>query len=148
MIHIKLFEGFDTQDYYVNISDIEGNEYINTTNTNIRWDAGKIMDKLLPLLKGGFVIKNKYYGSFSQDDKSNFISKSAYFGRVSVVIHKYYNHHFQDFFILPLEDEYYVVLHKEWYYHKNSFESNVQYNYYKCDQWDGLVKLLKDKSII
>jgi len=150
MRHIKtwhslnaLFEGFSTDDYYIVIPSEEGREYINQP---VKWDAGKMMDKLSLLLKDNFIKKSEnYYGSNNREDKSNFISKSVIHGEVSVVVHYHSNKYFQDFSIIPLEDEYYLVIHEEWYYNYNYKDCVV---YYKCDQWDGLVKLIKDKLYI
>jgi hypothetical protein len=48
----------------------------------------------------------------------------------------------KSFIIRPQDDEWYLVDYH--YFYKGS----QQWEYYVCDQWDGLVELLKDKGVI
>jgi len=51
-----------------------------------------------------------------------------------------------DLSIHVLDDEWYLVNTID--YGKGSISRGPKYGYYKCDQWGGLIKFLKDKEII
>jgi hypothetical protein len=56
--------------------------------------------------------------------------------------------HPNDIFICRKDDEWYLV-RIEFHLTGHRYRGTRQeYGYYKCDQWDGLLELLKDKGII
>ena len=132
MKHIKqwsIFEGFNTDDYY---QEIEWNEWF-AQRLNRLYISDNLNNR----------IKNLFDSSFDYQKLDNqgsiiFVDKKE--GREDIV----YN---------AIEVKI-MINDDEWYY----VDISIIYNdngsmfdlggYYKCDQFDGLKKLLKDKEII
>jgi hypothetical protein len=124
-MRIKLFETFETNDYYQEVSMDEWNYFtpLMITKSNI----DKIM-KILPCEKMLVPL-----------EKSNCGAEYSYLRYKGEKIKIYES-----------EDEYFYVC----YFDPNQFAGlnlNLRSHgvyYYKCDQFEGLVKFLKDKGII
>lgn len=123
MKHIKLYEGFETNEYYTKIDTNTYNDLlsdtINMTNKDIsiitkdlkyEWDED-IVGRILPLnfLEGVKDIRSKVLVIFPESG--------------SLTINK-------------LDDEWFIVM--------ITSIKNVDFTKYKCDQIEGLLMLLKD----
>ena len=138
MIHIKLFEGFGTDDYYKEITheeyDLHRDSFINMSKS----DSYK--------LKYG-IISDDYYVEdmphpvlLSNNPEINepLIEKRL---RYLYCRRKVLGSGINPFTIVSLEDDWYLVCITD------QGIRPVTSFYYKCDQWDGLIKLLKDKGL-
>ena len=145
MIHIKLFEGFETDDYYKEISEddfydmvmdgIDSNseledigldyfEKLKTykTDMNIRLNKGNRISSVRIISIDSTGVKFR-----SQGERLRELEKRPHLG--------YY------FEVYGFTDEWFLVYFEDW------SRSNI-ITYYKCDQMDGLIKFLKDKNIL
>ena len=128
MKYLKLFEGY-LDEYYQKITeeDFEVYQYGNDNSVNNRVDFDrKLMINLGSLFTEGFKFGTLYIGG----------------GSVYVTI----NGNRESILIIQLEDEWFLVRHLQ----PVSLYGPliISYNYYRCDQVEGLKKLLKDKGII
>jgi hypothetical protein len=123
---IKLFEGY-LDEYYQEITfrDFEVYQWGEDNSLNNRVDFDReIMTNIGSLLNKGFKFGGLYIGG-------------DMFGRVSGMT---INGNRESILIIQLEDEWFLV---------NADNNNDEpYNYYRCDQVEGLKKLLKDKGIL
>jgi len=121
MRHIKLFEGF-SDPLYDEISyveySIEMNKNLNDSFTHTQC---KFLEKNIKSIYKTKVVRH----IFTATVPSSEVDKD----------------HPNDIFICRKDDEWYLV--------RIEFHlTRQEYGYYKCDQWDGLLELLKDKGII
>ena len=139
MKHLKhINEGFNTDDYYQEIHDVEWDRFdpIMMTKSTI-----EKIQKIIPsvklhqgtlgceLIRDGKLLK---FNRFSFEKKTEINSMT---GKKYEII---------GLSIFETEDEYFYVS-----YSKRIDKDNVaKIEIYKCDQLDGLKKLLKDKEII
>jgi len=123
---IKLFEGY-LDEYYQKINRVDFDVYQwgedNSLNNRVDFDR-KIMTNIGSLLNNGFKFDRLYIGSNVMTITGN---------RESILI-------------IQLEDEWFLV--RQQVEDIMSGPYNESYNYYRCDQVEGLKKLLKDKGII
>jgi len=124
MKHIRLFEGFNTDDYY---QEIDYEEWYDQ-----RLNRLNISDNLNNRIKNLFDSRSDYQKQDSQGSVI-YVDKNVYFTQSSLVNFIYINISLNDY------DWYYVYIYNE---------VRDKRSYYKCDQFDGLKKLLKDKGII
>ena len=109
MRHIKLFEGFNKDEYYQEITELPYYEIDEEESKRV------------------FILLNKMLDSVSMD--------ITY--RHEIII----DFRDLDMWIICAVDEYYYIRYDD--------GTKQPYGYYyKCDQWDGLLELLKDKGII
>lgn len=123
MNHIKFFE--DYIDYYTEIPDITSQNLVSTdrqTFTDYEYDT---------LLS---IIKNKFgeCGSIRRDD-----SITLTFGKTP---NKSINSVMFKIFIIKYPDDWYYMT-----FQHNIYWSNIRAKHFKCDQFDGLVKCIKDQ---
>ena len=129
MKHIRLFEGFNTDDYY---QEIEWNEWFSQ-----RLNRLYISDNLNNRIKNLF-------DTTGDDGPRTLYRKTTYQkvdGQGSVIYVdkiKIYQGTLCEIKISLNDDEWYYV----------AIEKEPEDTFYKCDQFDGLKKLLKDKEII
>jgi hypothetical protein len=145
MRHIKLFEGFDTEEYYKKISK---QELVETPIVDI---SDRIIYRIKDLGLNIFKIKSPNIVTYNGIRRVDI----GYIKVGGVIVS-----------IVECEDEYFIVQFGENIstlvidtFHKvkddpenrllwsdyNRFSSA---NDYKCDQWEGLVKFLKDSKIL
>ena len=137
MKHIRLFEGFrfNTEDYYTNIDSATYDELlsdtINMTNKDIEiitkdlkyeWD-----EDIVGRIPGVKDIRSKVLVIFPESG--------------SLTINKLDD----DWFIVRISSIRDVNFQK---YRWNQPDEDEGITYYKCDQWEGLLMLLKDKKVI
>jgi hypothetical protein len=154
MKHIKLFEGFNTDEYYQEVTNQDWNDYFGMIP---RDDSGKrkiinnrkLLERIINKIDPKLVVS---WLGVNHDPKPN--------GRILSICDdspKYYGYSKIEVFIVPLEDEYFIV--RVFDRTKDNWEEaypfsipieimNKSFKYYKCDQREGLSKLLKDKGII
>ena len=131
MKHIRLFEGFNTEDYYTTIDSATYGELlsdtINMTNKDIEiitkdikyeWD-----EDIVGRIAGGFLFSVK-------DIRSKVLVIFPESG--SMTINK-------------LDDDWFIVRISSI---RRFFPGDVNFQKYKCDQIEGLLKLLKDKDYL
>lgn len=130
MRHIKLFEGFDTEEYYKKISK---QEFVETPIVDI---SDRIISRIKDLGLNIFKIKSPNIVTYNGIRRVDL----GYIKVGGVIVS-----------IVECEDEYFIVQFGEnpenrplWSDY-NRFSSA---NDYKCDQWEGLVKFLKDSKIL
>jgi len=129
MKYLKLFEGY-LDEYYQKITfrDFEVYQWGEDNSVNNRVDFDReIMTNIGSLLNKGFKFGGLYIGG-------------DMFGRVSGMT---INGNRESILIIQLEDEWFLVNADN-----NITDNDESYNYYRCDQVEGLKKLLKDKGII
>lgn len=138
-MRIKLFETYSESDYFFEIQESEARDYFFKKKTS-ESEQDNLLKKLRKLLP-------EYKFSFKDDREAryDYISKSVYLQKSLVKIHKYYNLWWQEFYILSLPDEWYLVIYEQWYYR---YDYREPLEYYKCDQWEGVEKFLKRWSVI
>ena len=144
MKHIRLFEGFNEDDYYVRIEyeDIDEEMDSDIISFTKKKEAKKLAKSLGTDI---FFTRENSLLTWLLDlgyDGYEFDRKPKLKTRVGMV--KDYGDNYQDHIdIWEAEDEFYIVfidsLHND--------DSIDDGKFYKCDQWDGLVKLLKDKLV-
>ncbi len=125
---IKLFEEYNS--YY---SEIEFDEY---QKCYINWlrlnsyitDASKLFSKINEIVCDEF--------------ESKLTDSSS-----AVVISEIEDYPGENFHIIILYDDWYLVSHEEYILTHDSNYARVT-RYYKCDQYDGLMKLLDDFDVI
>ena len=135
MRHIKLFESFKTEDYYQEITVHEYDDLLglfdswrddeDETSTPLR---GRISDVDFNKLKKLF--SDRRYLPYRVDD-DGFEDES---GDGVYVDGSYVDKESVSIWVDSLEDDWYVV--------------STPCGYYKCDQWDGLIRLLSDKGYL
>lgn len=131
MIHIKLFEGFGTEDYYTEISLDDEEDFMQQKTEEE--DSKRVFRLLSNMLEN-----SEYDIELRSWRNEIFISNRA---------HPPYQADSVRVWVICTGDEYYNVRYDD--------ETNPPYgltvinkSYYKCDQIDGLKKLLKDKNIL
>jgi hypothetical protein len=122
MRHLKLFEGFDKSQYYLEIGQDEANRIFKTFRS-------------VPFSKEeqGLFKMNCYVDSFRtiRDHWLDIWDK--------VVI------------TLPLPGQSHLQIWKlddEWWFISAQRGNHTNITYYKCDGWDGLLEFLKDNEVI
>ena len=126
MKHLRLFEGFNQDEYYQEITSEEFNDL--EDEGMIVGFSPKDRERL------DIILNNNVWPRFSKTIRSSSYNSG---GCLVLMLNDDYFSHVA---IEPLEDDYYIV-----------FTSNNKIDgskYYKCDQWEGLMRLLKDKGII
>ena len=140
MRHIKLFESFNQEDYYIEVNSSEFNssefevvhdpDFFNSKELDILKSISnrKTMWSSLGDTKGWQLVPlSQCFGFFTKDDGSGY-----YVG---------VEHPIFSLLIEKGKDEYFWV--------RLSFGSIISnFHYYKCDQFEGLIQLLKNKGII
>ena len=128
MKYLKLFEGY-LDEYYqkITFNDFEVYQYgkDNSVNNRVDFDR-KLMINLGSLFTEGFKFGTLYIGG-------------SIYGMAI-------NGNRESILIIQLEDEWFLV--RQQVEDIMSGPYNESYNYYRCDQVEGLKKLLKDKGII
>jgi hypothetical protein len=142
MNHLKhINEGFNTDDYYQEINDVEWDRFdpIMMTKSTI-----EKIQKIIPSVKlhqGTRDCEFIRYGKLLKFNRFSFEKKTEIKQWYSMTGKKY---EIIGLSIFETEDEYFYVS-----YSKRIDKDNVAIiETYKCDQLDGLKKLLKDKEII
>jgi hypothetical protein len=121
MKYLKLFEG-DGNEYYTEITFIEWKELVSDPVDN-RLDIVNDFHKLLVTKKGFHVEMN--LGHDRRD--------------IWGIIHKGHNGTTKwNFSICKIDDD--------WYLYSERRNYRGVYTHYKCDQWEGLLELLKDRE--
>lgn len=138
MKHIKLFEGFSTEDFY---TPLEADDYYDKVKENIpfaRKDI-KYLTSLFYSFYSYFIVisvPNRIY------DHSTLVSKEDIsvdmFDNVKEIV-SYTSPSKKGFSIVALSDDYFTI---------NIGSQDGSNKYYLCDQMDGLLKVLKDKEVI
>ena len=135
-----LLEGFNTDEYY---TETDRREFIEMGRNKIPFD------KVIPVTgrKRVFAKDERgvwYWTNYERSMKPEDIL--AYFYNLSIPGYEYY-----EIEIYRLEDEWYMV-RTEYKGVNTDLSSGTLYReeikYYKCDQWEGLMKLLEDKKLV
>jgi hypothetical protein len=141
MKHIKLFmESFSNEEYYTPVSrhaydNCNRDIFENFTSDEIKFFKNN--DKFICAFLYKDIVKNPYTFKRIDDTKednfdSNFVLSHLQSGLVARENRDYI------FSVYKMKDEYYMV---------RIFLGEID-EYYKCDQWEGFIQLLKDKKII
>jgi len=155
MIHIKLFEGFSTEDYY---KPLEGDDYFEKVRMSVEnhcFFSRKDIKYLMSLFYSTYplynivVIEPRFGKGGQMYDHQLLVSKydADFKGEMLdsvVTIVSYTTPSSIGFSISPVEDDYFVVNIDMFY--KTARKNNNRY--YLCDQMGGLMKLFKDKGIL
>ena len=136
MKYLKLFEGFSTDEYYVELTPAEHDdlckgEWIDNTFGN---DCGRLLKILVdndldPSVYNGKWVKWDGKNSKIESIRSSNLTAMGCVGRARRRVWLCY----------PLPDDYYLVERQDEYY---------EMKFYKCDQIEGVIKLLKDLDVI
>jgi hypothetical protein len=146
MKYLKIFEGFDKDKFYQEISyndymSLLGHEVIGDPRvyygpSRIQMDWG-LYRKCLSLFDSSrWSERGPYY--LNKEDKEKQLEP------YSLIVRNNINS--IDIVISVLDDEWFLVNVVD--YGRGSMSSGPKESYWKCDQWDGLVKLLVDKGFI
>ena len=128
-MRIKLFEGFNQDEYYVEINDIEWESFTPLMITKSTIDK---INKIIPCqIMDDYTEGNFNYLKWTKRKHTSMFSALGFDTRLIISIS-----------IFEAEDEYFYVN----YNIQKSTKSTIRL--YKCDQIDGLKKLLKDIGII
>jgi hypothetical protein len=131
-MRIKLFETFENNDYY---QEIESDEWFDSMNSRI--EISHVLNNIKNLFGDKFICKERFHSG-----KTESIIEVTSWGPNTQSDYQY-------LIRITLNDD-------EWFYvhcvivkglgKKERTKQSIKI--YKCDQWEGLVKLLKDKSIL
>jgi phage protein U len=129
MKYLKLFEGFSTEDYYVELTPAEHDDLCE--NNYWRWNSnttfGNDAKRLIKILVDNDLDPSVYNGiKWVKWEGKDIKIESIRCSSNKVVIY-------------PLLDDYYLVEYQDEYY---------EMKFYKCDQIDGVIRLLKDLDVI
>jgi len=125
MRHLKLFEGY-LDKYYTEITESEFCEGAYSDNL-VRRDVLTRNEKLC-ILKG---LKPEYSCDFGDGKEYTFSADIMVRGKISKCV------------IQKSDDEWFYVA-----FSKNNINSYRDADHYKCDQFEGVIRLLKDKEIL
>ena len=120
MIHIKLFEGFETDDYYKEISYEEYNFFRDSFINMSKSDSYK----LKTVISGDYHIEEK---ELDEPKINYFYCRDILPVKVPKI-----------FTIVKVEDDWFLV------YISDHFSISL----HKCDQIDGLIKFLKNEGLV
>ena len=134
-MRIKLFEAFETDDYYVNITDREYMKLHSIVKDLFTKHEINFLNSLNN--DSHFWINNK--AQLDNDDSNNSVSFDFSVNKYTKSIQSAIRVN-----ITKLDDGYFLVRYID---NKISPRSRAEL-FYKCDQFEGLVKFLKDKEII
>ena len=153
MIHIKLFEGFSTEDYY---QPLENDDYYeNVREMGKCFFSRKDIKYLMSLFYSTYPLynmvvveprlgkKGQMYDHQLLVSKDDADFKGEMLDNVLSIV-SYTTPSSIGFSIIPVEDDYFVVNIDM--FSKTTRKNNNQY--YLCDQMGGLMKLFKDKGIL
>jgi hypothetical protein len=130
---LKLFEGFETDDYYVKIED-----------TSVV-DDYKFFDQMIDFSD---ILKVKPMVNMDVDSKICNINPPG----GTLIRYLYLEERgdgIESYSIYKLDDDWYYVQVEKYYPDIDSGEMEFEsMEWYKCDQLEGLIKFLKDKNII
>lgn len=130
MKHIKLFEGFDKDDYYQRVSE---NDY----NTMIEGGSFRPFDEGVVRL-----LRDLGLRVMEQKCSSNWLPKIWEDDDIVFMWRNFHTEHYsKHVMVYSMDDEWYLVRIVD---HPQMGGVSV----WKCDQLEGLVELLKDKNII
>lgn len=143
MIHIKLFEGFSTEDFY---TPLEADDYYVKVKESIPFTRKdiKYLTYLFYSFYSYFIVISvpRLSTNNSIYDHSTLVSKEDMsvdmFDNVKEIV-SYTSPSKKGFSILALGDDYFTI---------NIGSQDGSNKYYLCDQMDGLLKVLKDKEVI
>jgi|688.fasta_scaffold51706_2 hypothetical protein len=122
MKYLKLFEG-DGNEYYTKIPFIEWKELVSPVDQQCNKSLDIVDDFNKLVTKKGFHVEM----NLSTDRRS-----------IWGIIHKGHNGTTKwNFSICKIDDD--------WYLYSERRNYRGVYTHYKCDQWEGLLELLKDK---
>lgn len=144
MIHIKLFEGFSTEDYYQEIEPYDYFEKIKNKCFFSRKDIKYLMslfNSTYPLYNMGVIEPRYEHQLLVHKDDADF--NDMMLDSVIIIV-SYTTPSNIGFSITPVEDDYFVI--NVDMFSKTKIKNNNKY--YLCDQMDGLMKLFKDKGIL
>jgi len=128
MKHIRLFEGFNTDEYYIKITF---DEYSDLRDESSEGYDCLLTDKEKLWIEKNLPIECWQYSSNEDIVETSDVSRDIAIGASSNGSGKFR-------FLYKLEDDYFVCILNE----------DEGITYYKCDQWEGLLMLLKDKKVI
>ena len=155
MKHIRLFEGFnesEDKNLYSELSNDECEEFCERVEAESisRWEfdkLNKIIKKSGPV--GSLFKYNILYDSYSHGgslSKDGVVSEGITIFNIEIQGRPLNNYriYYDNFFINKYEDGWYIVQRRS----KSSTASGKRIENYKCDQLDGLVKLLSDLGMV
>ena len=125
---IRLFEGFNTDEYYVKITF---DEYL-----DLESESSEGYDCLLSDREKLWIEENLPV-EYWQDSNNEDIVGSGRLRR-DIAIGVSSNGSGKFLFLYKIEDDYFLC----------GLNEDEGITYYKCDQWEGLLMLLKDKKVI
>jgi hypothetical protein len=137
MKHIKLYEAFNQSDYYINITEPEYDKLM--YGTQLGYQEGEIDSTNKDVFTSREVdfINNltsyKDYLWVSFWERADDVSTDSFDESVRVAL----TYRGDNIYITKIEDGYFIV----------NFMNNIN-ELYKCDQFEGLVRFLKDKKVI
>ena len=133
MMYVKLFEGFDNDDYYMELNDsdfynLKGAESFNCVSLS------KEIRKKLRLLK---YIPGYYLSVLAPDSNyTGFITIRQYANEIKYPLIL--------MMICEIKDEWYLVREDR----QNKKGGMYIHRYWKCDQVEGVIRLLEDTGMI
>ena len=120
MKHIKLFESFETDDYYTEITNDEYNFFRDSFISMSKSDSYK----LKTVISGDYHIEEK---ELDEPKISYFYCREILPGTKFVKVPNIFT-------IVKVEDDWFLVY--------------ISDHFYKCDQIDGLIKFLKNEGLV
>jgi len=137
MKHIKLYEAFNQSDYYINITEPEYDKLM--YGTQLGYQEGEIDSTNKDVFTSREVdfINNltsyKDYLWVYFWERADDVSTDSFDESVRVAL----TYRGDNIYITKIEDGYFLI----------NFGNNIN-QLYKCDQFEGLVRFLKDKKVI
>jgi hypothetical protein len=142
MLYLKLYEAFNREDFYITIDNDDVDEIIENRSNLLSHPDESIYNRLLSKiynypfdLKRNQSLNNRYACGLRPPGLGDILC----IGLNSKISESTYS----EFGIYSMDDEYYFVSYYTW-----SPNKNTKSTFYKCDQLEGLLRLLKDKGVI
>ena len=141
MKYIKIYEGFLTEDYYQEISNVYYNDL---TQTREKF-TNHILDEIKSMLGSNY---SSIIGKIeSWKIRDSIYSYRIYEDKTLLSIYMYYNQSYYISNIVMIKDEWFLIQLKNYTYKvdRNFLDSE---QFFKCDQIDGVKKFLQDFGYI
>jgi len=135
MLYLKLYEAFNREDFYQEIGIDEYDEKTSKDRRNLLTREYESLEKITD--------KEYYFFEDNIVDK-NYLSLLFNNTCIEVGFGDHISSGFSDkvYFFNKVKDEW-------WYVCEQKYQSvGSRFDYYKCDQWEGLMKFLEDKKLV
>ena len=141
MLYLKLYESFNKEDFYIKLDSFEFWDIIEYRSNLLSHPDESVYNRLSNILDNDSI--------FDSDLRKNQLLNNRHgLGKILCIGLDSQISDFRcaEFGIYSMDDDYYFVSY--YTFSTTGLRTSPDSEFYKCDQFDGLVKLLKNKGII